>query len=51
MVVAVVQFAIITGATMGMGGIVFDTFGPVTEFLASAVILVGASAVAFASGR
>lgn len=45
LMVAVVQFAIMSGATLG--GLTYDAFGPRTEFLGSAVILVAAAAVAF----
>jgi predicted MFS family arabinose efflux permease len=44
LMVAVVQFAIMTGATVG--GFVYDAFGPVAEFLGSAALLALAAAVA-----
>lgn len=43
--VAVVQFAIMSGATVG--GLAYDAVGPRTEFLGSAAILVAAAAIAF----
>lgn len=45
LMVAVVQFAIMSGATVG--GLAYDAVGPRTEFLGSAAILVAAAAVAF----
>lgn len=48
LMVAVVQFAIMVGATVG--GVAYDAFGPNTEFLGSAAILVVAALVALASG-
>lgn len=47
LMVAVVQFAIMAGATAG--GAAYDALGPVTEFLGSGAILVVAALVALAS--
>ena len=49
LMVAIVQLAITLGATMG--GIVFDTAGPRSEFLASAGLLAVAAVAALAIGR
>jgi len=46
LLVAVVQCAIMSGATLG--GLVYDTAGPIAEFLGSAAILVAASLVSLA---
>lgn len=47
LVVAVVQFSIMAGAAGG--GIIYDAFGPQTEFLASAAILLTAVPIALLS--
>lgn len=44
---AIVQFSIMAGAAGG--GIVYDAFGPQTEFLASAAILLSAMPIALLS--
>jgi predicted MFS family arabinose efflux permease len=49
LMVAVIQFAITLGATMG--GVVFDASGPVVDFASSAVILALAALVAFIGSR
>lgn len=47
LVVAIVQFSIMAGAAGG--GIIYDAFGPQTEFLASAAILLAAVPIALLS--
>ncbi len=47
LIVAIVQFSIMAGAAGG--GIVYDAFGPQTEFLASAAILLSAMPIALLS--
>jgi len=47
LIVAIVQFSIMAGAAGG--GIVYDAFGPQTEFLASAAILLSAVPIALLS--
>jgi predicted MFS family arabinose efflux permease len=47
LMVAVVQFAIMSGATIG--GLAYDAFGPSTDFLGSAALLGVAALVALAS--